>query len=101
MVYGYQGAKEDADQLALTDRLLQAVLAEAQVVCVKQPLPNAGDLNGDPGITPCLAIGIASGRFVALSLAHSVGGGKVPDATCKVPVGWECWDSYRFYDCLS
>ena len=34
VVYGYQGAEEDADQLLLTDKLLQAVLAEAQVVCV-------------------------------------------------------------------
>ena len=33
VVYGYQGAEEDADQLLLTDKLLQAVLAEVQVVC--------------------------------------------------------------------
>ena len=37
VVYGYQGAEEDADKLRLTDRLLQAVLAEAQVVCFGQP----------------------------------------------------------------
>ena len=36
VVYGYQGAEEDAGKLRLTDRLLQAVLAEAQVVCVGQ-----------------------------------------------------------------
>ena len=34
VVYGYQGAEEDAERLKLTDHLLQAVLAEAQVVCV-------------------------------------------------------------------
>ena len=45
VVYGYQGAEEDADQLQLTDKLLQAVLAEAQVVCVGQPMLIAGDLN--------------------------------------------------------
>ena len=33
-------------------RLLQAVLAEAQVVCVGQPLLIVGDLNADPGIIP-------------------------------------------------
>ena len=33
VVYGYQ-EEEDAEKLRLTDRLLQAVLAEAQVVCV-------------------------------------------------------------------
>ena len=34
VVYGYQGAEEDAEQLLLTDKLLQAVLAEAQVVYI-------------------------------------------------------------------
>ena len=38
VVYGYQGAEEDAEQLFLTDKLLQAVLVEAQVVCIRQPL---------------------------------------------------------------
>ena len=33
VVYGFQGAEEDADQPPLTDMLLQAVLAEDQVVC--------------------------------------------------------------------
>ena len=41
---------EDAEKLALSDRLLQAVLAEAQVVCVGQPMLIAGDL-----IILCLA----------------------------------------------
>ena len=55
LVYGYQGAEEDADQLQLTDKLLQAVLAEAQVVCIGQPMLIAGDLNADPAVIPCLA----------------------------------------------
>ena len=37
VVYGYQGVEENADQLLLTDKLLHAVLAEAQVVCIGQP----------------------------------------------------------------
>ena len=41
----------------LTDGLLQAVLAEAQVVCVGQPMLIAGDLNADPAVIPCLAKG--------------------------------------------
>ena len=49
-VYGYQGAEEDADQLLLTDELLQAVLAEAQIVCVGQALLIAGSLNSDPAV---------------------------------------------------
>ena len=35
VVYGCQGAEEDADQLKLTDKLLQA---EVQVICTGQPL---------------------------------------------------------------
>ena len=73
VVYGYQGAEEDADQLKLTDELLQAVLAEAQVVCVGQPLLIAGDLNADPAVNPCLAEGISVGRYVDLALAFSLG----------------------------
>ena len=38
VVYGYQGAEEDAEKIRLTDRLLQAVLAEAQMVCIGQPM---------------------------------------------------------------
>ena len=37
-VDGYQGAEEDSDRLLLTDKLLQAVLAEALVVCIGQPM---------------------------------------------------------------
>ena len=61
VVYGYQGAEEDADKLQLTDRLLQVVLAEAQVVCVGQPMLIAGDLNADPAVIPCLAKSISAG----------------------------------------
>ena len=53
----------------LTDRLLEAVLAEAQVVCVGQPMLIAGD----PAVIPCLAKGISAGRFVDLALASSRG----------------------------
>ena len=67
-----RGAEEDADQLQLTDKLLQAVLAEAQVVCVGRPTLIAGDLNADPAVIPCLAEGISAGRYVDLALAHSL-----------------------------
>ena len=62
VVCDYQGAEEDADQLQLTDKLLQAVLAEAQVVCIGQPMLIAGDLNADHAVIPCLAEGISAGR---------------------------------------
>ena len=83
VVYGYQGAEEDADKLQLTDRLLQAVLVEAQVVCVGQPMLNAGDLNADPAVIPCLAKGIFAGRYVDLALAYSQGAGLAPVVTCR------------------
>ena len=83
VVYGYQGAEEDAEKLRLTDKLLQAVLAEAQVVCIGQPILIAGDLNADPAVIPCLAKGISAGRFVDLALAYSRGAGLIPDATCR------------------
>ena len=51
VVYGYQAAEEDAEKLQLTDCLLQAVLVEAQIVCIGQPMLIAGDLNADPVIT--------------------------------------------------
>ena len=74
-----KGAEEDADQLLLTDKLLQAVLAEAQIVCVGQPLLIAGDLNADPAVIPFLAKGISAGEFVDLALAYSLGEERRPD----------------------
>ena len=55
VVYGYQGVEEDSEKLRLTDKLLSAVLAEAQVVvcvCVR-PMLSVRDLDADPGIIPC------------------------------------------------
>ena len=64
VVHGFQGAEEDPEKLTLTDRLLDAVLAEAQVVCVGQPMRIVGDVKADAGVIPCLAKGISAGRFV-------------------------------------
>ena len=83
VVYGYQEAEEDAEKLQLTDKLLQAVLAGAQVVCVGQPVLIAGDLNADPAVIPCWAKAMSAGKFVDLALAYSLGEGKRPAATCK------------------
>ena len=80
---GNRGAVEDSEKLQLTDKLLQAVLAESQVVCVGQPLLAAGDLNADPAVIHCLAKAFSYGKFVDLALAHLLGAGRKPDATCK------------------
>ena len=83
VVYGYQGPEEDAEKLRLTHSLLQAVLVEAQIVCIGQPMLIAGDLNADPAVIPCLAKGISAGRYVDLALAYSLGAGVAPDVTCR------------------
>ena len=64
VVYGYHEAEEDPDKLQLAGKLLRAVLAEAQVACIDQPLLITGDLNADPAVIPCLAKGISEGRLV-------------------------------------
>ena len=69
--------------MQLTDRLLQAVLAEAQVVCIGQSLLIAGDLNADHAVILCLAEGISAGRYVDLALACSLGARLAPDVTCR------------------
>ena len=66
-----------------TDKLLQAVLAEAWVVRTGQPVLIAGDLNADPAVIPCLAQAISADKFVDLVLAYSLGEGRLPAATCK------------------
>ena len=52
VVYGHQRTEDDVDQLFLTDKLLQAVFAKAQVVCIGQLMLIAGDLNADPAVIP-------------------------------------------------
>ena len=87
---GIRGAEEDSDKLQLTDKLLQAVLDEAQVVCIGQPLLIAGDFFADPAVILCLAMGISAGRFVDLVLAYSIAEERRPDATCE----------FRWEDCV-
>ena len=58
-----------------------------------------GDLNADPGVIPCLAEGIAAGRFVDLALAHSLSAGKELDATCRIKLD-DCAETRRDCGCL-
>ena len=83
-----------AEKLQLTDKLLQAVLAEARVVCTGQPVLIAGDLNADLSVIPCLAKVISEGRFVDLALAYSLGEEMRPAATCKFKLD-ECSGTRR------
>ena len=83
VVKSCQGTGEGSEKLQLTDKLLQVVLAEAQVVCIGFPLLIAGDFTVDPAVITRLAKGISAGRFVNLALAYSFGAGSKRDATCK------------------
>ena len=55
VLYGYQGAGTDAEQLALTDQLFDAALGELSVVARGQLCLLVGDLNVEPTKIPCLA----------------------------------------------
>ena len=58
---GNEGAENDPHKLALTDQLLNSVLAEAEMCCSGQPFMLVGDLNADPLVIPSLANGTADG----------------------------------------
>ena len=66
VLYGYQGADSDPEQLALTDQLLDAALCELSVVARGQPCMLVGDFNVEPTKIPFLAKGISAGLWVDL-----------------------------------
>ena len=55
VLYGYQGADTDAEQLALTEQLFDAALGELSVVAQEQPCMIVGDFKVEPTKIPCLA----------------------------------------------
>ena len=55
VLYGYQGADTNAEQLALTEQLFDAVLGELGVVARGQPCTLVGDFNVEPTKIPCSA----------------------------------------------
>ena len=75
VLYGYQGSDTDAEQLALTELLFDAALAELAVVAWGSPCLLAGDFNVEPTKIPCL--------WVDLDAAWSATHGRHPVVTCK------------------
>ena len=75
VIYGYRGAENDPDKLALTDQLLASVLAEAKMCGSGQPVVLVGDLNVDPLVIPSLAKGMADGAWIDVELAFASGRG--------------------------
>ena len=66
VLYGFQGADSDAEQLSLTEQLFDAALGELSVVSRGQPCLLVGDFNVEPTKIPCLAKGISAGLWVDL-----------------------------------
>ena len=55
VLYGYQGADTDPEQLALTDQLFDAALGELHAAALGQPCLLVGDFNVEPTKIPSLA----------------------------------------------
>ena len=64
VLYRFQGADTDAEQLALTEQLFDAAFGELSVVARGQPCLLDGDFNVEPTKIPCLAKGIPAGLCV-------------------------------------
>ena len=88
VLYGFQGADSDAEQLSLTEQLFDAALGELSVVARGQPCLLIGDFNVEPTKIPCLAKGISAGLWVDLEEAWALAAGFKPAVTCK-----KAWDS--------
>ena len=72
VVYGYQGSSDDTHKLALTSKLLEAVICEARVCGTGQPVIIAGDLNVEPSLV----------SVTASCLGGPLSVGKAPPARC-------------------
>ena len=83
VLYGYQGADTDAEQLALNEQLFDAALAELAVVARGSPCLLAGDFIVEPTKIPCLSNGISAGLWVDLDAAWSIANGQQLAVTCK------------------
>ena len=93
VLYGFQGADSDSEQLSLTEQLFDAALSELSVVARGQPCLIVGDFNVEPTKIPCLAKGISAGLWVDLEEAWAVAAGLRPAVTCKKTWGVFWWSS--------
>ena len=83
VVYGYQGAEEDAEKLTASLIIFfRLFLLKPRLFALVSAMLIAGDLNAGPAVIPCLSKGISAGRYVDLSLAYSLDAGLAPAVTC-------------------
>ena len=78
VLYGYQGADADPEQLAMTEQLFDAALGEFSVVAREQLCLLVGDFNVEPTKIPCLAKEISAGLWVDLEEAWALATGRQP-----------------------
>ena len=78
VLYGYQEADSDLEQLALTEQLFDAALGELSIVARGQPCMLVGDFNVEPTKIPCLAKGL----WVDLEGSWALATGRQPASTC-------------------
>ena len=83
VLYGYQGADADTEQLALSEQLFDAAWSELNVVARGQPCLLVGDFYVEPTKIPCLAKGISAGLWVDFEEAWALAAGLQPAPTCK------------------
>ena len=83
VLYGYQGADTDAEQLALTEQLFDAASGDLSVVGRGQSCLLVGDFNVEPTKIPCLVKGISAGLWVDFEEAWALAAGLQPAPTCK------------------
>ena len=82
VVYGYQGSSDDPHKLALTNKLLDAVICESRACGTGQPVIISGDLNAEPSVSPVAAKVLKCGDLIDLDEAYAGGGGVPPSPTC-------------------
>ena len=87
VLYGYQGADSDAEQLALNEQLFDAAMGELGMVARGQPCLIIGDFTVDPTKIPCLAKGISAGLWFDLESAWALACGGQPAVTCELTWG--------------
>ena len=82
VLYGYQGADTDAEQLALTEQLFDAALGELSAVARGQPRMLVGDFNVEPTKITRLAKWISAGLWVDFEESVALATGRQPYSTC-------------------
>ena len=83
VLYGNQGSCDDPHKLALTNKLLEAVIREAKVCGSGQPVVITGDFNVEPSVIPVVAKAMQCSHLVDLEVAFSAGRGEAPSPTCR------------------